>query len=215
MTIRISSALALTLLAGAPLAAQGPSFGLAVDLALPTGSFASTSVPESYASAAGREEYQAGMGCQLTMRVPVAERFALGLSLGGQYFIGRLVTPSRGGKSFKLNQQMLSIGAETQYYVGQGSARRQLGVYLLAGAALEIERFDSVYNDASYNTDAYVNRTRVGGILGIGRAYRSSGGLLYQVEVAFHKTFTQTDTAYPAGDPPAADFLKVSFGFTL
>ena len=208
---------ALVLLLGAPLQAQDNHYGLSINLAVPTGALAGTNYPgdASQGSPSSRDTYDVGGGAEFTMSFPVDKAFALRLSLGGQSFTG---TSKVSGYAFNLTEQLFSVGAQAQFFLAGGNAYRQSGTYLLAGAALDFERFDFDSHDGSYwNSDDYssdtLNKTRVGAVVGIGHSFRPAGGMRWFMEGAFHKTLTQTSTA--AGDPPAADFVRFSFGVIL
>jgi hypothetical protein len=203
---------ALVALLGAPLAAQDNRMGLSINLAVPTGGFAGTSyAPDAFTVSSSRESYNTGVGAQFTVSFPVDKTFALRLNLGGQSFSGRASAP--GYYDLNLQQQMFSLGGEAQFFLADGNAFRQSGTYLLAGVALDFERFDASYGDPNYDASNSVNKTRVGGVIGIGHTWRRGGGFRYLIEGAYHKTLTQTDTA--AGDPPGSDFLRFSFGVIL
>jgi hypothetical protein len=203
---------ALALVAGlcAPLRAQEARFGVALNLAIPTGALSGTTYPpDAYVTAPTRESYDAGIGAQFTVSFPRDRSLALRLNLGGQSFSGRSTAP--GYARVNLQQQMVSLGADLQLFLADGNAFRQSGTYVLAGVAADFERFDSSYSDPNWYPDNTLNRTRLGGVLGIGHSFRPYGGLRYSLEAALHKTLSGTDTA--AGDPPASDFVRIGFGF--
>lgn len=206
------SGLALLVFLGAPLAAQDTRFGLTLNLGVPTGAFAGTDYPaDAYVASPTHETYNAGLGATFTMSFPVDKATAFRLSLGGQSFTGRATAP--GYESLNLQHQMFSLGGEAQFFPGEGSAYRQSGTYFLVGASVDFERFDASYWDPNYYPTDTLNKTRMGGIVGIGHTFRRGVGLRYLVEGAYHKTLTQHDTA--AGDPPASDFFRFSFGIIL
>lgn len=206
------STLALLVGMGAPAGAQEARMGVAVNLAAPTGAFRSTDYPPyGTVVSTSNESYDLGVGVQLTFAFPLDRRTAFRLNLGGQGFSGRATAP--GYDRMNLQQQMFSIGAELQIFPGDGNAFRQSGTYFLIGPAVDFERFDSSYGDPNYYPDYTVNKTRLGGVVGIGHTFRPHGGMRYSLEAAFHKTLNATDTA--AGNPPASDYLKLGFGLVF
>ena len=101
------------------------------------------------------------------------------------------------------------------HFPGTGDAYRHRGAYLLGGLSLDLERFRSSYGD-TYWYGYNVNKTRLGGLAGVGYSFRPYGYWHTNAEVAFHKTLSSYDTnAQPTvGDPatPPADFLRLTYG---
>lgn len=212
MNMKFFQGTALMLILGAPLAAQEPRFGLSVNLAVPTGGFSSTTYPpDAYMDAPTKESYDTGLGIQFSLALPVDKAMAVRFSLAGESFSGKATAPGYVG--LNLEQRMISLGAEGQFFLANGSAYRQSGAYLLAGVSADFERFESSYGDPYYDDGQSLNKTRLGGLLGVGCTFRRPGGLRYLVEAAYHKTLTNKDTS--AGDPPASDFIRFSFGVVL
>jgi len=198
-------ALALVLSLGAPLAAQDTHFGVAVNLAFPTGSFSSNSHYDSGLGVTSTDSFDTGVGAMFTGSFPVDRRLAFRLEVGGEGFSGRNSAP--GYRDLNLHQRMFTIGGQAQVFVGEGNALRYLGPYLVGGFSVDMESFDSSLGNSYYSTDSF-NKTRIGGLVGAGYAWRPYGSMRYTLEGAFHKTLTNTS----AGDPPAADFFRASFG---
>jgi len=61
-----------------------------------------------------------------------------------------------------------------------------------------------------------VNKTRLGGLAGIGYSFRPFGRWRTNVELAFHKTLSgyDTNTLPDLGNPglPPADFFRLTYG---
>ena len=202
----------LALLVCGPLRAQDARFGAALNLTLPTGAFAGTTYPpDQFVASSTRESYDTGLGAQFTIAFPMDRKTALRLDLSGSANRGRAT--AAGYERLNLQQQMFSLGAEFQLFPGDGNAYRQSGTYFLAGVSADFERFDSSYGDPDYDPNNTYNRTRLGGVVGVGHTFRPNSGIRYSLEVAFHKTLSGSDTA--AGDPPASDFVRVGFGFVF
>ena len=212
MKVGTLSGALLILFLGVPLAAQEARVGFSANVALPTGGFSSTSYPaDGNGNPASNNSFNGGLGGQFLVYLPLARQVALRLSAGGETFTGSSTSP--GYASLNLQDQMFSLGAEAQLFLGEGGAQRQTGTYLLVGAALDYERFDASYGYPGYDVSQTINTSRVAGLLGIGHTFRSRGGMRYLVEASYHKTLTQCDTA--AGNQPPSDFLKISFGVVL
>ncbi|BDU74552.1 outer membrane beta-barrel protein [Mesoterricola silvestris] len=199
----ILAATTLALTVGAPLAAQEPHFGLGVTVGVPTGALNST----TYAGGA-TESYDSTLGLQFTASFPVDRSLAWRLNLSGQTFSGHVDEPGQ----FRVNTQdaMFSIGADAQIFVGGGNAQRHIGTYLIGGLALDLERFSSSYDDPSYYPDTVTNKSRMGLNVGIGHSMRYIGRWRWNFEATYHKTLSSHDTG--AGDPPAADFIRLGAG---
>lgn len=211
-----AASLALVLVMGAPLAAQEAHFGLGLSLAIPTGKFDNS----TYASPPGvqngvpsTESYDSTLGGQFTVSFPVDERLALRLDIYGQSTTGTDSAP--GFQSYNLQHDLFSLGGEAQYFPGTGDAYRHRGAYLVGGLSMDLERFRSSYGDTNW-TGYDVNKTRLGGLAGVGYSFRPYGRWRTNAEVAFHKTLSAYDTnAQPTvGNPatPPADFVRLTYG---
>lgn len=201
--------LALVLALGAPLAAQEPHFGLGVSLSIPAGKFNSNnySYPGGVTS---NEGYDTTLGGQFTVSFPVDERLALRLDVYGQSTTGTDTAP--GLPTYNLQHDLFSLGGEAQYFPGTGDAYRHRGAYLVGGLSMDLERFRSNFSDLDYD----VNKTRLGGLAGVGYSFRPFGRWRSNAEVAFHKTLSgyDTNTLPGIGNPatPPADFVRLTYG---
>jgi hypothetical protein len=206
--------LAVLLALGAPLAAQEPHFGVGLALSVPTGALDSTSYPPSGpVTSPAKESYDSTLGAQFTVSFPMDRRTAIRLDIYGESSTGTNSAP--GYSSFDLRHRLLSIGGEFQVFPGMGSAERHRGGYLLGGLSLDLERFDSNQDSAYYNSSG-VDRTRLGGLVGAGFSFRPYGFWRSNVEVAYHKTLSNTnagsDAASISPGTPAADFIRFTYG---
>lgn len=206
MKFWIPAATTLALAMGGPLAAQEPHFGIGVTVGVPTGAFNST----TYGSGI-RESYESALGLQFTASFPVDRSLAWRLNLSGQTFSGHVDEPGQ----YRINTQdaMFSIGGDAQIFVGGGNAQRHLGTYLIGGLALDLERFTASLDDPSFYADEVTNKSRLGLNVGIGHSMRYVGRWRWNFEATYHKTLTGHDTG--AGDPPAADFIRLGAGVTF
>ena len=200
MKNRILCATILALsLAAAPLAAQQAYLGLALNVSVPTGGFSSTTYDGPVT-----ETFDAGLGMQFTASFPVDRRLALRLNVGAVSFDGRDEQP--GYPRYNLKDDMFSLGGEAQLFLGDGSATRHLGGYLIGGASMDWERFSGSQDDPSFYADSVDNRTRLAGVAGFGYSFRNSGRWRWTLEAVYHKTLTGT------GVWPGADFVRCSVG---
>jgi hypothetical protein len=204
-----AASLALVLAVGAPLAAQEPHFGLGLSLSIPTGKFNSNSYsyPDGVTATEG---YDTTLGGQFTVSFPVDPRLALRLDVYGQSTTGTDTAP--GLQTYNLQHDLLSLGGEAQYFPGTGDAYRHRGAYLVGGLSMDLERFRSRFFDLDYD----VNKTRLGGLAGIGYSFRPFGRWRTNAELAFHKTLSgyDTNTLPDVGNPatPPADFFRLTYG---
>ena len=195
-----------------PLAAQDVRVGFAVDLGIPVGGFSSTDYPATGPNnPASTNTFNGGLGAELLFCVPVQQNLAVRFSVGALTFSGTSSSP--GYASMNLQDQMISLGAEAQFFLGGGSASRQSGWYLLAGPSIDFERFDASYGNPDYDQSQTINSTRVAALVGVGTMWRGRWGHHYLLEAAYHKTLTNCSVS--AGDQPGSDFLKVSFGVIM
>jgi hypothetical protein len=210
---RIFSLAALVAL-GAPLAAQDPHFGIGIALSVPTGALNSTSYPPSGSvTSPATESYDSTLGVQFTASFPMDRKTAIRLDLYGESSGG--TNQAAGYQSFDLRHRLFSIGGEFQVFPGLGSAERHRGGYLLGGLSIDLERFESSQGYPNYYGSS-VDRTRLGGLVGAGFSFRPAGYWRSNVEVAFHKTLSNTsagtDAASISPGTPAADFLRFTYG---
>lgn len=206
--------LAALLALGAPLAAQEPHFGVGIALSVPTGALDSTSYPPSgTVTSPAKETYDTTLGAQFTASFPVDRKTAIRLDVYGESSGG--TNQAAGYQSFDLRHRLLSIGGEFQVFPGLGSAERHRGGYLLGGLSMDLERFESSQGYPSYYGSS-VDRTRLGGLVGAGFSFRPYGFWHSNVEVAFHKTLSNTsagvDAASSSPGTPAADFIRFTYG---
>jgi hypothetical protein len=204
----ILAATTLVLAAGAPLAAQNAHLGVAVNLGVPTGAFSSTTYSD-----ASQESYDPGLGFQFTASFPVDRSLAFRLNLGGNTFRGKYDQP--GNYRQDVQDAMFSVGGEAQIFLADGNAMRHLGSYFIGGMALDLEKFsasDSGY-DPSFFPNTVVNKSRLAVVAGFGHSFPYAGRWRWTLEAVYHKTLTSYDTN--AGDPPPADFVRISAGFVF
>ena len=208
----------VTLLAlGAPLAAQDPHFGLGLSLSVPTGALRSNDYPPAGGvTSPANESYDSTLGGQFTVSFPMDRKTALRLDIYGESSNGTNSAP--GYQSYDLQHRLFSIGGEMQVFPGLGDAMRHRGGYLVGGLSLDLERFLSNVGNPYYY-EVSTNRTRLGGLVGAGYSFRPYGGWRSNIEVAFHKTLSNTDAGSDAatGAPgtPAADFLRFTYGIVF
>jgi len=202
----ILTATTLALAAGMPLAAQGASLGLAAVLGAPTGVFNSTTYGDG-----STETYDPALGLQFTASFPMDRALALRLNLTGMNFSGHRNDANPPGYRYRAQDSMFSLGGEAQVFLGDGNAMRHTGSYLIGGLSLDLERFDISVNDPN-NFDALiadtVTKSRLGLEAGFGHSFRYYGRMRWTLEAVYHKTLTGT----AEGDPPASDFVKISYG---
>jgi hypothetical protein len=214
MTLHRTLPLAVFLALGAPLAAQEPHFGFGIALSVPTGALNSTAYPPSGTVASpATESYDTTLGAQFTASFPMDRKTAIRLDVYGESSNGS--NQAAGYQAFDLRHRLLSIGGELQVFPGLGSAERHRGGYLLGGLSMDLERFESSQGFPNYYGSG-VDRTRLGGLVGAGFSFRPYGYWRSNVEVAFHKTLTNTsagsDAASASPGTPAADFIRFTYG---
>lgn len=209
MNHRILSGTALLLMLGAPLAAQEVRYGVAVNLAAPVGGFNSSTIPSSVSGVAVQETYNSGAGADFLVCLPLNPLWAIRFNAGVETFTGN-ASPV-GGYSWNLQDQVFTIGAVAQYFF-DGNAIRQNGTYLMFGAAMDFENFESSNGDPNYDPyTSTVNVTRPAALVGIGHTFRSRWGGRYMLEAAYHKTLASDNLA--AGNQPPSDYVRFTFGF--
>ena len=211
-----AATLALVLVMGAPRPPRSPTSAWASALRSPRASSTTAPMPPLRVSSNGvpsTESYDSTLGGQFTVSFPVDERLALRLDIYGQSTTGTDSAP--GFQSYNLQHDLFSLGGEAQYFPGTGDAYRHRGAYLVGGLSMDLERFRSSYGDTNW-TGYNVNKTRLGGLAGVGYSFRPYGRWRTNAEVAFHKTLSAYDTnAQPTvGNPatPPADFVRLTYG---
>ena len=210
MNNRLLTGMALLLLLGTPLAAEEVRYGVAINVAAPTGAFNTTNYPaNAFNQSPTQESYNGGGGADFLVVVPMNRVLALRFRAGFESFSGSAT--SAGYYSLNLSDQMVSLGGVAQIFFGNGNAARQTGTYMLAGACVDMEQFGSSYGDPEYNPSSTTSKTRFAGEIGAGHTFRSRWGGRYFLEASYHKTLTTNNVN--AGDPPSADFVKFNFGF--
>ncbi|MFN8010414.1 MAG: hypothetical protein U0P81_03325 [Holophagaceae bacterium] len=203
--------LALALAAPGLQAQSSPRFGFALNLAFPTGEFRSkTYAPTPDVLTSQTEGYDVGLGGQFTLSFPIDRGVALRLNFGGQVTNGSNTAP--GYEKLDLQHSIFSIGGEFQFFVN-GSAQRHRGTYFLMGPSADFERFDvGRHGDYDFHADSSERKSRMGATIGIGHSFGMEASR-FTFEAAFHKTLSGNDLA--KGEPPSADFVKVSFGWVF
>lgn len=206
----------LILASGAALRAQSPHIGFSVNLALPTGEFASKTYPPYYSPSAGytiaaqKETYDLGLGGSFTVSFPVDRNLAIRLNLGGSAESGTNRAP--GETTINLRHSMFSLGGDMQIFP-QGTAFRHRGLYFLVGLSADFEQFDRSFGDPAYDYTDTTKKSRLGASGGIGHSFGYDAGMRFTLEATFHKTLTGNNAS--AGDPPSTDFVKIGFGFVF
>lgn len=203
--------LALALAAPDLQAQASPRLGFALNLAFPTGEFRSKTYPPTADVLASQTEgYDIGLGGQFTLSFPLDQAVALRLNFGGQVTNGSNTAP--GYEKLDLQHNIFSIGTEFQFFVN-GSARRHRGTYFLLGPSADFERFDvGRHDDYDFDAEFTERKSRLGANFGIGHTFGLEAAR-FTFEATFHKTVSGNDRA--KGDPPNADFVKVSFGWVF
>jgi hypothetical protein len=195
------------------LGAQDPHFGFAFNLAFPTGEFREkTYPPTSTVTTSQKEGFDIGAGLQFTMSFPIEKAVAFRMNFGGQSTSG--TNTAAGYSTLNLRHNLFSLGGEVQFFMN-GSAVRHRGSYLFFGPSADFESWDYTHdhNHDNWNDDTtYQRKSRMGATLGFGNSFGSSRGR-FVTELAFHKTLSANDVA--KGEPPSADFVKLSFGWVF
>jgi hypothetical protein len=194
----------------APLQAQDPHFGIALNLAFPTGEFRNkTYPPTSTVNTTQTEGYDIGLGGQFTISFPVDPKVAIRMNFGGQTTDGTNTAP--GEDTINLQHQMYSLGGEVQVFPGTGSAYRHQGTYVLGGVSADFERFDRSFGTPNVDFTATTRKSRMGGTIGVGHSFGYDAFGRFTLEGVFHKTLSGNRSS--AGDPPSTDFVKLSCGW--
>ncbi|MBK8726108.1 MAG: hypothetical protein IPL96_08610 [Holophagaceae bacterium] len=202
----------LALVLAAPcLQAQSPRFGVALNLAFPTGEFRNKTYPANADITVPQQEgYDVGLGGQFTISFPLDPGIAMRLNFSGQSINGTNTAPPY--EKINLQHTIFSVGGEFQFFLN-GNAWRHRGTYLLLGPSADFERFDrSRYDDVDTNPEYTERKSRLGGTIGIGHSFGIEAAR-FNLEVAFHKTLSGNDMA--KGEPPSSDFVKVSLGWVF
>lgn len=201
---------------GAPLAAQEPHFGVGIALSVPTGALNSTNYPPSgTVTSPANESYNSTLGGQFTVSFPMDIKSAIRLDVYGESSTG--VNRAVGEPDISLRHRLLSIGGELQVFPGLGNAERHRGGYLVGGLSLDIERFESDQGAPFFGPS--IDRNRLGGTVGAGYSFRPYGYWRSNMEVAYHKTLSNTDAGSMAASAtpgtPAADFIRFTYGIVF
>ena len=197
------------------LGAQDPHFGFAFNLAFPTGEFREkTYAPTATVTSPQKEGFDIGVGGQFTLSFPLEKNVAFRLNFGGQSTSGS--NTAAGYTKQNLQHNLFSLGGEVQLFVN-GSALRHRGSYFFFGPSADFERWDYTYNNHdNYNDywdyDTYERKSRMGANFGFGNSFGTHVGR-FTMELGFHKTISGNDGA--KGEPPSADFVKLSFGWVF
>jgi hypothetical protein len=208
--------LPLLLASGAALQAQAPHVGFSLNLVIPTGDFASRSLPPYYSSFDGhlvptqKETYDVGLGGSFTVSFPVDRALAIRLNLSGSAENG--INRAQGEANINLRHSLFSLGGDLQIFP-EGTAYRHRGFYFVAGLSADFEQFDNSFGDPQYDYTDTMRKSRMGGSIGFGHSFGYDAGVRFTLEATFHKTLTSHDV--DAGDPPSTDFVKVGFGFVF
>jgi len=201
------------LLAGPALQAQSghPRFGFALNLAFPTGEFRTKTYPATHDITVPQVEgYDVGLGGQFTISFPLQQGVAMRLNFGGQATNGSNTAPPY--EKINLQHSIFSVGGEMQFFLN-GSAARHQGSYFLFGPSADFERFDrSRFDDVDTDPEYTERKSRLGGTIGFGHTFGYQAGR-FTLEVGYHKTLSGHDAA--KGEPPSADFMKVSLGWVF
>jgi hypothetical protein len=214
-------ALMMAVLVAPALRAQDPHFGLGLNLSIPVGDLNSRDCPaDDITTVPHRQGYDPGMGLQFTISFPVDPHVAFRLELVGQSESGTDTAP--GYETYDLDHTLFGIAGEVQIFPGSGSAYRHKGTYLLGGVSADFERFEIRYRDAYYDDyyDDYrgglvdsQRKSRMGVLMGMGHSFTYNSWGRFTMELAYHKTVTGHDVSI--GEPVAADFLRLGFGWVF
>ena len=214
MKRRMLPFLTVLLCMGSGLMAQEPHLGFGLNLSFPTGDFRNkTYPPDSQVLTTQREGYDVGLGAQFTLSFPVEQNVAFRLNFNGQVTNGTWTAATYEREN--LQHSIFSLGGDLQLFVN-GSASRHRGTYFLGGLSADFERFDRSYGDFnsyySYDDTTTERKSRLGGNFGLGQSFGFAGAR-FTLEATFHKTLSGNDAA--KGEPPSADFSRVSFGWVF
>lgn len=196
------------------LSAQDAHIGFGFNLAFPTGEFREkTYPPTGLVHSPQKEGFDIGVGGQFTISFPIEKNVAIRMNFGGQSTSG--TNTASGYNTQNLNHSIFSLGGELQLFVN-GSALRHRGTYFFFGPSADFERWDYTYNDHdhydSWDYDTYQRKSRMGATFGIGNSFGSHAGR-FTMEFGFHKTLSGNSGSN--GEPPSADFVKLSFGWVF
>jgi len=209
--------IALAIASLAPLSslqAQPTNFGLAFNVLVPSGQFRESVYPP-YGDVSVRqvEGYDVGVGGQFTMSFPVHRNLAFRIGIGGTATGG--TNTASGYDTINLRHTMFQLSGEWQFFFSD--AYRHRGTYFAAGISGDFESFarsfDDNWSSSKWNSDLDVTRkSRLGGIISFGHTFHGSF-LNFTTEFSYHATLTSKD--FDRGEPPAADFLRINFGFVF
>jgi hypothetical protein len=200
---------------GLPLAAQEYRVGVAFDLGLPMGAFYNTSYgPAGNVNYTVNQGYNVGTGFALSLTlIPQDSQVAVRFSLTQMSFSGHANALEPGTLALEggLHQRTYAFGTDAQVFFSGSQAAARTGTYLLGGLSLDQERFDTGASPFNGGIASSLNETRLALVYGLGHQFPlGSGNLRGTLELAYHKTLSLTNTA--AGDPPAANYLRLSAG---
>jgi hypothetical protein len=210
--------IALVLASVAFAQAQSPNGALSLSVSLPVGEFAEkTYGPTNNVNAKQTEGYDGGIGGQFTMSFPLSRNAAFRAGLGFNSSRGTNTAP--GYDTVYLRHSMFSLTSELQIFTQ--NAYQHKGSYIVAGISSNFERFERSFDDFwdddyyySYGIERDVERkTRLGGIIGFGHTFFTGSGINFVTEISYHTTLTKKD--FYRDDPPATDFIKITFGLVF
>jgi hypothetical protein len=210
--MRYIPCIALALASFASAQAQSPNAALTIGFTIPTGEFREKIyLPTPDEDFFKKEGYDVGFGCGFSLSFPMNLNMALRTGIGFVSSGGTNTAP--GYETIFLRHNNVMLTGELQFFTK--NAYRHAGTYFVAGISGNFERFERSFDK---NWDSWsekdVDRTsRLGGIVGIGHTFYSNGGLNFVTELSFHTTLTGKD--FYREEPPAANYIKISFGMAF
>jgi hypothetical protein len=204
-----------------PMWAQGAYMGVALTYATPQGAFSHSSFPANPASGyltilpgtgfmptvlqgtpATSQDYNAGLGLQVTWSVPVDRTWAIRADASMRTFSGSATAPKY--PSVGLRAGLATFGCDALAFFGDGNAFQYQGSYLFGGLSMDIGMYSSAYMDPWDSGSS----TRVGATMGIGHSFKVSDYRRYTLEASYHTTLSGTG----ATSPPSSDLFSISVG---
>jgi hypothetical protein len=211
--MRYIPCIALALASFASAQAQSPNAALTIGFTIPTGEFREKIYwPRNDVDANQVEGYDVGVGGGFSLSFPMNRNMALRTGIGFVSSKGTNTAP--GYETIFLRHNNVMLTGELQFFTK--NAFQHSGTYIVAGISGNFERFERSFDDNwDYSwSEKDVSRTnRLGGIIGIGHTFYSGSGLNFVTELSYHTTLTGKDLY--RDEPPAANFVKVSFGMVF
>jgi hypothetical protein len=214
--MRYIPCIALALASFATAQAQSPNAAISLGITIPTGEFREKIyAPWGEVTTNQIEGYDVGVVGAFSLSFPMSRTVALRTGIG--FISSRGTSTALGYETLFLRHSNVMLSAELQLFTK--NAYQHAGTYTFAGFSTNFERFERAYDDnwdSSYWYGSEVDVTRknrLGGTIGIGHTFFSNTGFNFVTEWSYNTTLTGKDPY--RSDPPAADFVKISFGMVF